>query len=152
MTSKNMIAGAMLAAMAVCASVQGALASDAANGKPVTVELWNKTDGSQGMTLSTDHVKAGKIEFEVKNASSNMVHEFLILKTNLAFDQFPIDPQDPSKVDENKLAGVKELSSDLDPGKSGKLVMDLTPGRYVVFCNQPGHFAGGMHLVITVTN
>ena len=152
MSRKTMIAGVMLAAMTACASVSAVLASDAPNGKPVTVALWNKADGSQGMTLSTDHVKAGKVLFEVKNASNDMVHEFLILKTDLAIDQFPIDPQDPSKVDENKLNGVKELSSDLDPGKSGKLVMDLAPGRYVVFCNQPGHFAGGMHLVLTVTN
>jgi len=146
--NKNTVAGAMLAAMAACALVTPATASDPT---PVQVQLWNKADGSQGITLSTDHAKAGKVEFEVKNASSNMVHEFLILKTNMTFDQFPKNPQNPAVVDEDKLKGAKELSSDLDPGKSGKLTMDLKPGRYVVFCNQPGHFDGGMHLVFTVT-
>jgi uncharacterized cupredoxin-like copper-binding protein len=145
---KHAVAGALLAAMTTYALVTPALAVGAT---PVQVDLWNKTDGSQGLTLSADHAKAGKVAFEVKNSSTSMVHEFLIVKTDMTFDQFPIDPENPAKVDEDKLKGVKELSSDLDPGKSGKLTMDLKPGRYVVFCNQPGHFAAGMHLVFTVT-
>lgn len=146
--SKHSAASAVLAAMMMGALIAPA---SAANPTPVQVELWNKTDGSQGMTLSTDHAKAGKVEFQVKNSSTTMVHEFLIWKTNLAFDKFPKDPNNPAKVDEDKLKGVKELSDDLDPGKSGALTMDLKPGRYVVFCNQPGHFDAGMHLVFTVT-
>jgi|SRR5581483_6799157 len=146
MPNKNMLAGMVLAAAVAC----GASLSALANTNKVTVDLVNKADGSEIMTLSTDHVKAGNVDFEVKNSSTNMVHEFLILKTNMTFDQFPIDPQDPSKVDENKLEGVKELNSDLDPGKAGKLVLNLKPGRYVVFCNQPGHFAGGMRQVFVV--
>ena len=146
MPTKNMLAGIVLAGAVACAASLSALAS----GNQVTVDLVNKTDGSEVMTLSTDHVKAGTVDFEVKNSSTNMVHEFLIMKTNMTFDQFPIDPQDPSKVDENKLDGVKELNTDLDPGKSGKLELKLTKGRYVVFCNQPGHFAGGMRQDFTV--
>lgn len=142
------VAGAVLAAMTACAFVTPALAVTT---MPVQVELWNKADGSQGLTLNTDHAKAGKVVFEVKNDSTSMVHEFLIVKTDMAFDKFPKDPENPAVVDEDKLKGVKELSSDLDPGMSGKLTMDLKPGRYVVFCNQPGHFDAGMHLVFTVT-
>lgn len=146
MRNTNMLTGIMLAGVLACAAALPALAA----GDTVTVDLVNKADGSEVMTLNTDHVKAGSVDFEVKNSSTNMVHEFLILKTDMTYDQFPIDPQDPSKVDENKLDGVKELNTDLDPGKSGKLVIELTPGRYVVFCNQPGHFAGGMRQIFTV--
>jgi uncharacterized cupredoxin-like copper-binding protein len=145
---KITVAGALLAAMMAGAFVTPALA---VNATPVEVDLWNKADGSQGMTLSIDHAKAGKVEFEVKNSSTTMVHEFLIVKTDMAFEKFPKNPDNPAVVDEDKLKGVKELSSDLDPGKSGKLTMNLKPGRYVVFCNQPGHFDAGMHLVFTVT-
>jgi uncharacterized cupredoxin-like copper-binding protein len=144
---KHAVAGAMLAAMASCALIAPAVA---ATPTPVQVDLWNKTDGSQGLTLSTDHAKAGKVEFKVVNSSSSMVHEFLIVKTDMTFEQFPKNPDNPAVVDEHKLKGVKELSSDLDPGKSGALTMNLKPGRYVVFCNQPGHFDAGMHLVFTV--
>ena len=147
--SKNAVAGAMLAAMVACAFMSPAVAATATV-TPVEVQLWNKNDGSQGMTLSTDHATAGKVKFEVKNASTNMVHEFLIVKTDMSFDQFPRDPENPAVVQEDKLSGVKELSSDLDPGQSGALTMDLKPGRYVVFCNQPGHFDAGMHLVFNV--
>jgi len=52
-------------------------------------------------------------------------------------------------VDERKLRGVKELG-DLEPGKSGTLTLDLKPVHYVVFCNQPGHFAHGMHAELAV--
>jgi uncharacterized cupredoxin-like copper-binding protein len=142
------VAGAVLAAMTVGALVAPALA---ATPTPVEVDLWNKADGSQGLSLSTDHAKAGKVKFEIKNSSTTMVHEFMIWKTDLSFDKFPKDPENPAKVDEDKLKGMKELNSDLDPGKSGSMTMDLKPGRYVVFCNQPGHFDAGMHLVFTVT-
>ncbi|HLZ47335.1 MAG TPA: hypothetical protein VKR80_01640 [Candidatus Limnocylindria bacterium] len=30
------------------------------------------------------------------------------------------------------------------------LQLDLTPGNYVLICNEPGHFAAGMHLQLTV--
>src|SRR3954470_16417348 len=89
-------AGLLLAAMTAGASMTPALA---ANPTPVQVELWNKADGSQGLSLSTDHAKAGKIDFEVKNSSTTMVHEFMIWKTDLAFDKFPKDPANPARVD-----------------------------------------------------
>jgi uncharacterized cupredoxin-like copper-binding protein len=145
---KHAVASTLLAAMMIGALVAPALAATAT---PVQVELWNKTDGSQGMTLSIDHAKAGKVAFSVKNSSTSMVHEFLIWKTDLAFDKFPKDPSNPARIDEDKLKGVKELDSDLDPGKAGAMTMNLKPGRYVVFCNQPGHFDADMHLVFTVT-
>jgi uncharacterized cupredoxin-like copper-binding protein len=30
------------------------------------------------------------------------------------------------------------------------LGITLEPGTYMVICNEPGHFAGGMHLELTV--
>ena len=58
--------------------------------------------------------------------------------------------EDGVKVDEAKMKGVKELG-DLKPGTSGEMRTILTPGRYVMFCNQPGHFRGGMFAVLVVT-
>ena len=48
-----------------------------------------------------------------------------------------------------RLIGHVELG-DLEPGKSGTLPLTLQPGHYVLFCNQPGHFAGGMYAELTV--
>jgi len=39
---------------------------------------------------------------------------------------------------------------DLAPGKTGTLTVDLKPGSYVLFCNQPGHYHDGMSTVLTV--
>jgi uncharacterized cupredoxin-like copper-binding protein len=115
----------------------------------VKIDMWDKPDGSQGMDLSTDQVTPGKVTFEVTNVSKNdEEHEFLIAKTDQAPDQLPTT-QGGARIDESKLPGLEELG-DLEPGKSGKLTLDLTPGKYLLFCNEEGHFAAGMFAYLTV--
>jgi uncharacterized cupredoxin-like copper-binding protein len=114
----------------------------------IVVGMTNKPDGSQVMTLTETSVHAGSIVFQVMNHSENTVHEFLVLKTDLAPGAFPMTP-DGTRVDEDKLPGIQELG-DLEPGKSGQMKMTLAPGRYVLFCNQPGHFTAGMAAVLAV--
>ena len=138
----------LLAALLVL-GLAGVPALPATAATTVKVDLWDKPDGSQGMDLSTDQVKAGKVTFDVTNVSKNEEeHEFLVAKTDLAPDQLPMT-QAGARVDESKLPDLKELG-DLEPGKSGKLTLDLTPGKYLLFCNEEGHFAAGMHAYLTV--
>src|SRR5579885_2121138 len=113
------------------------------------VELWNKPDGSQGMTVSAERVKAGTVLFEVTNVSNDEDHELLLLKTNLKPDQFPVDDSG-TRLDEDKLPGIHELG-DLTKGETSKHKLVLTPGRYVMFCNEPGHYAAGMWHELIVT-
>ena len=40
---------------------------------------------------------------------------------------------------------------DLPPGHSGKLTLNLKPGKYLLFCNESGHYADGMKTELTVT-
>jgi uncharacterized cupredoxin-like copper-binding protein len=114
----------------------------------VTVEMTNQKDGAQVMRLDRAEVPAGKVSFKVKNTSPDLVHEFLVVPTELTPDRLPM-AEDGSRVDEKRLKGIKELG-DLKPGKSGVLTLALRPGHYVVFCNEPGHFQGGMHAELTV--
>jgi len=116
----------------------------------VNVEEWNKSDGSQGITVAPTQIHAGKITFEVHNISQNEVHELLIVKTNSPPETFPTEADNPARIDEEKLAGVEELPHDLQPGQSSTMTMLVTPGRYVLLCNQPGHFHAGMHTILTV--
>lgn len=114
----------------------------------VHADLWNKPDGSQGVTLTTNHVKAGKVQFQVKNVSTNEDHELLLVKTDLAPADFPMDASGV-RVDEEKLKGLKELG-DVHPGKSRNTTLNLKAGKYVLFCNEEGHFKAGMFTAFTV--
>jgi len=113
------------------------------------VELWNKQDGSQGMTVSFEQVKAGTVTFEVTNVSVNEDHELLLVRTELKPDQFPVDDSG-TRIDESKLQGINELG-DLTKGETSTHQVTLKPGRYVMFCNEPGHFGAGMWHELIVT-
>src|SRR5262245_17501585 len=118
------------------------VAVHAASPQVVNAELWNKNDGSQGVTLSTDHVKPGKIVFNVKNISTDEDHELLL--ANVASPEaLPMD-ESGARVDEDKLKGLKELG-DVHPGKTRSTTLRLKPGKYMLFCNEAGHFKAGMY-------
>ena len=57
---------------------------------------------------------------------------------------------DEKRVDEDATDHLGEVS-ELDPGKSGSLTVNLTPGTYVLYCNIPGHFIDSMWTMLTVT-
>jgi len=139
--------GVVAALLAIGALTMPAIAAAAET--TVKVEMWDKPDGSQGMDVSPAKVKAGKVTFEVKNISKNdEEHEFLISATDLAPDKLPMT-QAGARLDESKLPDVEELG-DLEPGEGGTLTVDLAPGKYLLFCNEEGHFAAGMYAYLTV--
>jgi uncharacterized cupredoxin-like copper-binding protein len=137
--SSSLLAGFFVAAIATPAL--------AAGHQIVNAELWNKPDGSQGMTLSTDHVKPGVILFKVKNVSTDEDHELLLVKAD-SVDALPMEA-DGARVDEDKLKGLKELG-DVHPGKTRSTTVPLTAGKYVLFCNEAGHFKAGMTATFVV--
>lgn len=155
-----------LAAVAVLAFGCAGFAAQAAT---VKISLWDKGPdsatpddahpmglGSKGdmkmamMGVKSDVkvVKAGSVTFEVTNASKDIVHE-MILSPAPADGKILPYLADQYKVDEDAAGHLGEVS-ELDPGKSGSLTVDLKPGKYVLFCNIPAHFMGGMWTEITV--
>ncbi|MBZ9798497.1 plastocyanin/azurin family copper-binding protein [Mesorhizobium sp. ES1-4] len=93
-------------------------------------------------------VKAGEVTFNVKNDSKDGVHEMIVM--------YLADPSKPlpyieaeNRVDEDK-AGDKGEVSELDPGKSGSLTVELKAGKYLLICNVPGHYGAGMWTEFTV--
>ena len=76
------------------------------------------------------------------------VHEFAVLKTNLAQNLIPTDPTQPGKVLEPGLVG---RVAGLAPGASASLTLNLSAGSYVLICNEPAHYIAGMHTAFTVT-
>lgn len=103
---------------------------------------------SMGITAKPATVKAGKITFKVKNSSKDTIHEMIVMYRADSTAPLPyVDAE--NRVDEDK-AGDKGEVSELDPGASGTLTVDLKPGKYVLICNVPGHFATGMWTEFTV--
>ena len=139
----------LLAALAAVLLWTFALPALAANAQVVNAELQQKPDGSQGIMLSTAEVKPGMVTFKVKNTSADMDHQLLLVKTDLAPADFPMDAAG-RRVEEEKFKGVVKLG-DLDPGKKRRTTIKLTAGKYILFCNEPGHFKAGMVTPFTVT-
>ena len=143
----NLNPSSFLAPLAGALWLSLAAAASAAGPQVVTAELWNKNDGSQGITVNTDQVKAGKVVFKVTNISTDEDHELVLAKADSP-DTLPMDGSGV-RVDEDKLQGLKELG-DVHPGKSHSTTLTLKPGKDLLFCNEEGHFKAGMYGTFTV--
>jgi len=125
-------------------------ASLAIAAEPVQVEV-KLSDGSNGkmsLNLSTSTVAGGPVEFVVQNQSSSLKHEFMIVPWTTKLDALPYEAK-TQQVDEAKL-GAMEGVEDLAPGETVTTRMVLAKGRYVVFCNEPGHYMASMRSVFVV--
>ncbi len=140
---RPLVLGLLLAASP--AVVSAALAAEPAS---VKVDLSDK-DGKDRIILSTATVKAGAVEFEIKNDSGEQLHEFLIAPWTGAITALPYNDTKGQVVEDKvkELAGVE----DMKPHAEATLRLPLKPGKYVVFCNQPGHYKLGMVARFTVT-
>jgi uncharacterized cupredoxin-like copper-binding protein len=114
----------------------------------IRVVLTDKGMESMRMDLSTKEIRAGKVTFNVSNASQNLIHEFVVVRSEKPIDALLYD-EDDKEVKENALKVVNEIE-DLKPGQSGTLAVNLELGSYVLLCNKAGHFKAGMVNQLTV--
>jgi len=101
-----------------------------------------------GIRVSSHTVAAGEVTFEVTNTSKQMVHEMVISPVKDMNTPLPYDKAG-NKVDEDAAGHLGEVA-ELEPGKKGALKLTLKPGRYLLYCNVPGHYALGMWTLLTV--
>jgi uncharacterized cupredoxin-like copper-binding protein len=101
-----------------------------------------------GIDIDKKSVPAGKVTFEVKNASKEIQHEMLVSPIANEDVVLPFI-ENENRVDEEKSGDLGEVS-ELDPNKSGALTLDLKPGLYILFCNIPAHYMMGMWTVLKV--
>ncbi|WP_248323879.1 MULTISPECIES: hypothetical protein [unclassified Caballeronia] len=103
--------------------------------------------GDDSIRLDTDRARAGRVSFEVTNvARSGTVHEFVVLSTNIDESRLPVRN---GQVVEGQLKKMGEVEN-VHNASSKRLSLNLRPGRYVLICNMPGHYAMGMHKTLTV--
>ena len=101
-----------------------------------------------GIKIQPAVVPQGKVVFKVTNNSKTVIHEMLLAPIANANAALPyIDKE--NRADEENTHDLGEVS-ELDPGKSGELTVDMKPGSYILFCNVPGHLGAGMWTTITV--
>jgi uncharacterized cupredoxin-like copper-binding protein len=111
------------------------------NNGPVAVTL---TD--TGVAIGQTTVNAGAVTFSVKNIGT-INHELVVVKTDVAADKIQADPAAPGKMSEDGSLGE---SGDMEAGTAKDFILTLTPGKYVLMCNQPGHYMIGMHIAFEV--
>ena len=99
------------------------------------------------IVLDHDTIKPGRVIVQAENQSKNLMHEVIIGRDDGA-KQLPMDAKH-DRVIESRVRRLGEIA-DLAPGKTGKLSLNLKPGNYVLFCNQPGHYQDGMVTRLTV--
>lgn len=113
----------------------------------VTAPVVNVTlDDSMTIKADQTTIFAGPVVFAVSN-NGKVTHEFVILDTNAAPDQLPMDADEPTKVSEETDIGE---TGDIPAGRFSGLGITLQPGVYLVVCNEPGHFMAGMRFELLV--
>lgn len=99
------------------------------------------------IVLDRETIKPGHVTLHAENQSKNLVHEVIIARDDGA-KELPTDAKH-ARVIESRVKRLGEIA-DLAPGKSGTLTLNLNPGTYALFCNQPGHYQDGMFAKLTV--
>ena len=104
-------------------------------------------------------VGAGTVTFAIENIGPDDVHEFVVLKTDLAADALPVDEDGAVTEDVDGITLIGEVE-DIEVGGTEDVVLDLTPGKYVLICNilqtEPdgsleAHYKVGMRTPFEVT-
>jgi uncharacterized cupredoxin-like copper-binding protein len=106
---------------------------------------------------SVASVPAGTVTFEVTNDGPNDVHEFVVVRTDLAADALPTDADGAVLEDGEGMEVIDEIE-DLAVGASETLTLTLEAGSYVLICNiveeeegeTEAHYAMGMRSAFTV--
>ena len=119
--------------------------------KPMGMAMPGAGDMSKatmGITVDSNDIHAGEVTLVAINDSKVLVHEMLIVPVLSTYSPLPYDNQ-KMRVDEDAAHSLGEVS-ELDPGQTGALRLNLKPGTYVLLCNVPGHYAMGMWTTIVV--
>lgn len=135
---------AQIAVIALAGLVASACASSPS---PTTVQATLK---EWSIDLNRSSVPAGKITFQVANQGS-VEHELVILRTDITPKALAMNAQEPGTAveDSTEVKDVGEVEA-IAPGTSKSGVFDLTPGKYVLICNEASHYEAGMEAAFEV--
>jgi uncharacterized cupredoxin-like copper-binding protein len=104
---------------------------------------------------SQDSAPAGSITFQVENTGPDDVHEFVVIKTDLAPEALPTD-ENGAVLEEGEGMEVIDEIEDIAVGETPSLTVELDAGSYALICNifeeaeQEAHYTMGMRTAFTV--
>jgi uncharacterized cupredoxin-like copper-binding protein len=124
-------------ARAICSStvlaallMVGSCGDDNNNGPTTTVGVTLKEFSVTPDQASAPH---GRVKFEVSNVGEDM-HEFLVIKTDLAPDKLPTEANGSYEEDGPGTDLLDEIEL-VNPGETKNLTLNLKAGHYVLICN-----------------
>jgi len=152
----------------VARRVVGQLIVGAAGAAACSSDETTTTGGASGPTTvdvtvqefqvapATSSASPGEITFTVTNDGPKDVHEFVVVKTDLAPDALPTDAN--GAVDESG-AGIEPVDEieDIAVDATESVTVNLESGSYVLMCNiydkaeKESHYQQGMRTGFTVT-
>lgn len=100
------------------------------------------------VSAAPDTGKTGRITFDVTN-EGKVAHEFIIAKSDLAPDALPTNEDGVVNEGGEGIDSIDEIE-DIEPGKKASDSFELEAGKYVLFCNLPGHYKAGQTTGFTV--
>ncbi len=99
--------------------------------------------------VAPKRIPAGRVEVELDNHGPD-THELIMVRA-VPGQPLPLR-SDGLTVDEDALRQRVALTLEGTPRNgTHDQVIDLAPGRYILFCNMAGHYLGGMHATLVVT-
>jgi uncharacterized cupredoxin-like copper-binding protein len=108
------------------------------NGQTVSVGDWKLGDFPNEVPAV---LKSGELEFTLANADL-VAHDFYVVQTNREADALPAAD---GRVDVERLGAVYASVRSFQPGERSSMSFKFPPGKYVLYCNQAGHYQHGMY-------
>ncbi len=115
----------------------------------VQVSLLGEADQPMSVKLDASTLKAGAVNFVVKNDAIGTDHEVVLVELKSIDQKIDADPK-KHRVNESALKSLGEVGG-LKPGDKGVLKAKLKPGvSYALICNHKAHYELGMATRFTV--
>ena len=96
------------------------------------------SDGN--LTIADTKMVAEEVYFTVKNTGEE-THQIVVVRWDGDPGALPLNPA------VNEVAAASQIVASLDPMKGGNVeifeIEPIAPGKYVIFCNEPGHYQRG---------
>jgi uncharacterized cupredoxin-like copper-binding protein len=137
------------AAALVALALAAAGCSSKADAAPGAVRI-DATVKDFTIRLSRTRVPAGDVVFEITNQGPS-THEFKLVRTDLRATDLPMLPGGLSVNDDSAALHPVRDVEDAEAGSHTRLVTNLRPGHYVIYCNFEGHYLGGLRADLDVT-